>query len=253
MVQKDVFLYMESTICRLCKNDLARYSEWIEKRLLSFRMDLDGEYEREFDKRANEASSRYARPEDYEPADVHEYANGMAVAHCLGIAEVTGYMIGMAIAGLYHLWEKQVVRHLGHEMRRYDYNGQLKVPSNWKEIKRVFKAHSTDLEDKLQHIYPVLNELRLVTNVMKHGYGSSYNRLEEMEADILYEPDEEIVDEVYADHDVLALGGDHALLKVEIYPRPEHFRIYCLAVEDFWDERFWEDVGEKRFFNGDGL
>lgn len=253
MPQKDVFLSMEPAICRLNTNDIERYSDWMEKRLFSYEQDLDGEYEREFQRQTDKACSRIIDPDMYEPADVYDHANDMAIAHCLGIAEVTGYMVGMAISGLYHLWEKQTVRFLNHEMARYKYPKEIGKAEGWNDIKRIFKAHSTDLEDVLVHIYPDLNELRLVINAIKHGYGSSYDRLVKMKADILSDPTGMILDETYVEPEVLVLGGDHTIMKVEMYPQPDHFRRYCNAVLEFWNKQFWLDVGINRYFNGDGL
>lgn len=219
--------------------DLKVYCSWVEERLIpNF-----GDYEIEFE-RAREGfldnpetpynPQIYIDYDDYEE-DAYDHAQGYISV----LAQTNGYMLGMAIAGLYHMWEKQLIQHLEEEMPDALYSN-LRVPTNWEGIKRVFKAHSTPFEEL--PFYDDLNELRLVTNVAKHGSGSSFKRLQSIEADILSMQDQRV--------EFPTTGGTYSLLRADIYPREEHYQRYKKAVLDFWDFHFWKNIGEIRYFNG---
>ena len=121
-------------------------------------------------------SSHTFNPERDDPDDFYDSGHEWVISQCLQIAEVNGYMVGVAIAGLYHLWEKQVVLYLKKELRHDWVIEDRKLPQKWNQIVETFKAYSTNFDDL--PFYPELNELRLVANTVKHGHGVSYKELE---------------------------------------------------------------------------
>jgi len=104
------------------------------------------------------------------------YAHGLAVYDDLMF--LRSQLIGLSIAGLYHLWERLIKRFITAELRQ----GGADV------TKEIAKWVFSDICDALtqfgfavrdQPFYSRLNQLRLVANAVKHGSGSSWDQLRE--------------------------------------------------------------------------
>ncbi len=180
--------------------------------------------------------------EYYDPSDEYDEI----ICQCLQAAEVNGYMIGVSISGLYHLWEKQVMDHLRNEINKdwllheeYKLMPDKYYLRNWTDILNLFKSYSTDLTK--MPFYEGLDELRLIANSIKHGNGDSYRTLCQRGHGIL---------KPYGTESDLPLNsGSHSLIRVELYPRKEHFTKFKEAALAFWDFDFWHSIGEHRPFS----
>jgi len=95
---------------------------------------------------------------------------------------VRDQVTGLAIAGLYHLWERRIKEFLVGEYRHCG-----------KPTGKVFNADFRKLEAVLQEVhwpikteafYSDLNRLRLVANVVKHGDGGSCKELLKLEKEL---------------------------------------------------------------------
>lgn len=82
------------------------------------------------------------------------------------------------IAILYQFWEQQVRKFLYREVNRYGDIEFKKFCTRIDDIKECFKKHNVEIE-KLQS-WQLLEELRLVCNVIKHGDGSAARKLQEL-------------------------------------------------------------------------
>lgn len=224
-------------MCSVRQKDVQAYCTWVEERLVpSF-----GNWEQEEERAGSSYLARMEKifnPDIHDPYDFYESAHEYAVDHCLILAEVNSYMMGMAISGLYHLWEKQVLNHLEKEIERY--TDDYKPPRNWKDICKYFKKFSTDLCSL--PFFENLDELRLVTNVAKHGGGGSLKELKTRNSLIL--------EEVHAADEMPLTGGKHSMLGAPIYPRIEHFLRYKEAVLLFWSHEFWKEHGDRLYYAG---
>ncbi len=230
-----IFIWMDPTVCELRQEDIRAYSQWVEERLVPSFGNWDEEEENAGNRYLNRMA-QYFDPESHDPADFYEGAYDHAIDHCLVLAEVNSYMMAMAISGLYHLWEKQVLQHLKKELGRYQDN--YTSPRNWNEICDYFSAFSTDL-NSLPFSHQI-EELRLVTNVSKHGSGPSLKRLQASGSDIL--------NESHATNEMPITGGEYSMLRAPIFPRLEHFLRYKEAVLNFWSYDFWKKYGDKRYY-----
>jgi hypothetical protein len=86
---------------------------------------------------------------------------------------------GLAIAGLYHLWERLTKEFLVEQFAKFDLPN---IPSvndinnaTFEDLIKLFARSGWKI--KTTPFYPDLNRLRLVANVIKHGDGKSYNSL----------------------------------------------------------------------------
>lgn len=237
MKNSDIFIWMDNSVCSIRQKDVRAYCTWVEERLVPSFGSLDEELERAGTSYLA-GVEKFFNPDTDDPGEFYERAHDHAIDHCLILAEVNSYMMGMAISGLYHLWEKQVLEHIEREIRHYTEN--YKLPTKWDEICKCFDEFSTDLY-RLP-FSACLEELRLVTNVVKHGAGKSLQWLIASESSIL--------DEIYKAHDIPATGGKYSMLRAPIYPRIEHFLKYKEAVLLFWDYEFWREHGERLCYAG---
>ena len=235
MENNRIFIWMDPTVCELRQEDIRAYCRWVEERLVPSFGNWDEE-EKSAGDRYLDRMAQYFDPDSHDPSDFYEGAYDHAINHCLVLAEVNSYMMAMAISGLYHLWEKQVLKHLEKEVGRYV--EEYKPPRNWDKVCEYFSAFSTDLCSL--PFSPCLEELRLVTNVAKHGSGQSLEWLKAGESDIL--------SEVHATNEMPITGGEFSMLRAPIYPRLEHFIRYKEAVLNFWNYDFWKKYGERRYY-----
>lgn len=226
-------LYIDKYLCNYAQKEIHGYCAWIENRLFS----CINSWEDEENRAVHELESNGSRQnyEYYDPITNYE----KHVDLCFQYAEINGYMIGMSIVGLYHIWEKQVIQHLKRELNQDWVIADGNIIKNWKDILDTFEAYSTDLTSF--DFYKNLNELRLVANTIKHGDGDSYKTLCNIQANIT-KPYQK------SNNQPLACG-QYSLLRVEIYPEKKDFDKYKTATLDFWNYDFWNSLGERRPFD----
>ena len=116
--------------------------------------------------------------------DSTPYERGFSVYSDLKF--VRDQVTGLAIAGIYHLWERLLKNVLVRQYRHYD------IPTK----EDVFKANFPKLENFLQDVgwsikaeafYSDLDCLRLVANVVKHGDGDACKRLRDKAPDMFFD------------------------------------------------------------------
>ena len=130
-------------------------------------------------------------------------------------------LIGLSIAGLYHLWERTLKQFIIKELKQYRANEKAMktiANHNFDGIVEILQQFGHNLT--LAPYYSCLNELRLVTNVVKHGEGQSFNELTKIAPQLF---DSSIVGmEIPLTLDCLNLS-------------PHDFRRYSGAVTTFWE------------------
>ena len=149
------------------------------------------------------------------------------------LCEANGYIALLAIAGLYHLWERGVVGFLINELG-YCWKEKYLNINNFSDIKYNFLDYGIDIEKF--DFYPDLNELRLVTNTVKHGDGRSLDELQKFDAAILQDKGEH--GEIHT--------GRWTISNVDLYPTEAHIDRYSSAIIQFWDHELWAKDGERR-------
>lgn len=136
-------------------------------------------------------------------------------------------MLGLAMAGLYHLWEqlaKQILywAPVSAHQDRASVSRQLSK-ADFKVLEKWFNGFSWGVERtpfEGQHFYFGLNRLRLIANVVKHGRGTSATELEQM-APELFESNVNSADENPG--------------SVDLMLTPEHFESAVNAVRGFFE------------------
>lgn len=237
MNNSNIFIWMDQSVCSVRQKDVRAYCTWVEERLVPSFGNWDEEQER-VGSAYLARMEKFFNPEVHDPYDFYESAHEFSIDYCLTLAEVNSYMMGMAISGLYHLWERQVLEHLEREISNY--TNDYVPPKNWKQICEYFINFSTDLSTL--PFFECLDELRLVTNVAKHGVGISFEELKKRKSLIL--------EEVHATNEEPVMGGKYSMLRAPIYPRLEHFLIYKEAVLLFWSYDFWRERGDRLYYAG---
>jgi hypothetical protein len=140
-------------------------------------------------------------------------------------------IVEMAIAGLYHLWERRVT----HLLRTYKRGlpgagGQRQEMTDLKlgtfaDIRTEFAKLGWDLES--QEFYKKMNQLRLVTNAVKHGEGESMTRLWRKHPRLFWP----YINESYPIPEDMP-PAPTAAKTLDL--SPEHFRDYAGALKAFW-------------------
>jgi hypothetical protein len=156
--------------------------------------------------------------------------------HVVQFMELRSVFLATGVAGLFHLFEKQLYRHLNKELQD---NLSSKVKT-WKDagdvIRLLHRPAGPDGQTALQAAFhdPDLKELRLVANAVKHGEGSSYEELKAMNASV--------VDPARTENDWTV--GPFSVFGVALVIEPHDIKRYEAAILRFWALQgpFWCEI-----------
>jgi hypothetical protein len=207
---------------------IRHYAEILTSRVMPLFDDLDGEQQRAADEVLN--ASGWG-PDDYEAAMDAAYEH--SIDHTGQFIELRTVFLATGVAGLFHLFEKQLYRFLNHELRR---NLRKKI-DRWEEatdaIDTLDQPKGPDGQTALRAAFNNndIKELRLVANVVKHGQGRSYDELKSMSAPVV-EPGR-----LESDFTV----GAHSVLGVALAIDRNDIERYVSALLCFWtlEGTFW--------------
>jgi len=149
--------------------------------------------------------------------------------------DISLYFLGMTIVSAYNLWERQIINHLQIQLEFNDIFTQTTY-WEWDTIISIFSEYSTPTTAIPS--YTLLHEMHLIANAIKHGQGSSYDKLLASGAPIAIEPPAAPLSETF-------FGTP--LLGIHLYPTRETVHTYISATKDFWDYSYWERLGPQRF------
>jgi len=208
---------------------LRHYADILKSRVLAIFEDLDGEQKRAADEVLNAPGWG---PDDYEAAIEAAYEH--SVDHMLQFMELRTVFLATGVAGLFHLFEKQLYRFLNHELR----DNLSKKIDRWEEAAAAIRAldhprGANGGQSALQLAFdePAIKELRLVANVVKHGQGRSYEDLKAMGARVV-DPSR-----IQSDHAI----GEHTIFGVSLAIDDDDIERYVEALLSFWSLKgnFW--------------
>lgn len=158
----------------------------------------------------------------FDPGDFAEAAQERGLEVYENLAFTRQQLLGLAAAGLYHLWERLLKQFICKELRGWKFGGrtihQLMAPANFDLLKTFLSEFGYRLE--ATPYFADLNELRLIANVVKHGDGSSCEALQVM-APRLFEG--------YHYHFDIFSKAESLALKAEDFHR------YTTAIRSFWE------------------
>lgn len=226
----DDFLYLDHFLCSFHTDKIKTISRIYREKILSAFNDIENDVQKEMDRIAHE----YPFDPDFDDPDyVMEMAYEKGVDYGINLSESKCLFMAVSAIALYHDWEKSIISFLKKEISR---NNSTPKISNWNDIVTWFKKYDTPMEKF--DFYNDLNELRLVSNAIKHGEGSSLYKLRELNASILF-PKE--------NGDCSYSSGIYSLLGVELYIEQIDFERYETTLLKFWDHHFWQTLGERRY------
>ena len=162
-----------------------------------------------------------------------ETAHEHSMDHVVQFLELRAVFLASGVAGLFHLFEKQLYRFLNHELR----SNLIRRIDRWEDAASVIAgldqpsdtAGKTALQVAFENT--AIRELRLVANVVKHGEGRSYDDLKAMRA--------RVTEEARLEDDFTT--GPHSILGVALAIDRDDIERYVAALLAFWslEGNFW--------------
>jgi len=226
----DDFLYFDYYLCHIHTEKVRIISRVCRDKILTAFSDIENDVEKEMERLANE----YPFDPDYhDPENVMEWAYEKGIDYGIDLSETKCLFIAFSAIALYHDWEKSIISFLKREISR---NNSVPKISKWVHILKWLNKYDTPIE--LYDFYHDLNELRLVSNAIKHGEGPSFDELKKINTAILSPKQNGIYS---------SSSGEHSLLGVDLYIEQSDFERYEAALLKFWDHEFWVSIGERRF------
>ncbi len=215
-------LYFCSLSRKIALETTGVYVDGFSTRLLPVFDHIEEEASAATDKAWDTAMSSPASEENLDPGDYAEAVqeHGLEVYENLHFTQQQ--LLGLAAAGLYHLWERLLKQFICKELRGWTFDGRaihkIMAPANFSSLEEFLFQFGFQLAQ--QRYYADLSELRLVANVVKHGDGQSCEDLQTFAPGLF---------EGYNYHFDIFSKADSLEL------RPADFTRYAKAVTDFWD------------------
>lgn len=204
------------------------YDRLVRDRLLRVVGDPSEEAEKARSEYWDERMSEVADPENADPADFVDAALDRAIETYEMLSAVQQSVLNLCVAGLFHLFE-QTCTSLGRAWMRKE----CESVDEWVHWLRV----QLSLDPTHEPFWSVVRELRLVTNVIKHGEGSSAKKLRKINPAIFDLPGvADLRDTGYQLPVVAPLSGG------DLYATESDYSRYCDGVLSFWN---WLDIGVK--------
>jgi hypothetical protein len=233
--------YSDPVVCFGSWNDsmfgspIRQYAEILTSRVMPLFDDLDGERQRIADEILN--ASGWG-PDDYEAAMDTAYEHSRD--HTIQFMELRTVFLATGVAGLFHLFEKQLYQFLNHELRR---NITKKIDC-WEQAANAVDAldqpRGPDGRTALQVAFNdvAIKELRLVANVVKHGEGRSYDDLKVMGARVVE------AERLKEDFTI----GPYSVFGVALAIDRDDIERYVAALLSFWALKgnFWRRLSDEQ-------
>lgn len=169
---------------------------------------------------------------DEDPADFAEVAEQAGVSHYMLLDGVRQGMLNLFAAALYHVFEQQIMLFLRKEVLHPREENNPKLFQMSKFLKRM-KAAGIDITTFSS--WAKVEELRLVTNTVKHAEGSATQRLHQMRPDLFENP--------HTTKFGFSLGN--SVPRVFLPLAGEDLYVSLVDVQQYRDSlfQFWEELG----------
>ncbi len=226
----ELSVWFGGIVYRVFEPPVSHYADILLTKVIPLFDDVEAEQER----RAEEVLNAPGWGEDdYERA--MEAAYDESISHGISFMEMRSLYLATGVSGMFHLFEKQLLKHLNHELRDW-----LRTPiTEWKDallvIDKLTNRYGEGDPTELQRNFRSddLKELRLVANAVKHGPGRAYDELLKMAAPV--------VDPARNEMDWTV--GEFSPLAVRIVIQPEDIERYRAAILRFWktEGTYWAE------------
>jgi len=182
----------------------------------------------EVEREAFESPSVYIDPENYDPADAAENAFEKGLEYYEWMIGMLQGVINLFVAGLYHLFEQQLLLFYRQELLRLDEKNNINL-LHLKKAKGRLSTHGIIVEKF--NSWSKIDELRIVANTVKHADGTSAEELKSKRPDFFSKSSDSPVIGFSAAGPVLTpLAGD------SVYITQIEFKKYVNSVKEFWRE-----------------
>ena len=162
----------------------------------------------------------------YDMSYAAEIAQDKGVSYYMELRLVKYEFTAISIVSLYHLWEQQLRKFLFDEI---SHNKNIDLTTfcddGYNKIVDILQQFSIDIESFTS--FPLLTELRLLSNTVKHGDGRSARKLKEMKPELFRKPGLDIPVE---------LSLDSTLLEENLVISDNDFSRYSDTICKWWDE-----------------
>jgi len=169
-------------------------------------------------------------PEDADMGDLAETAYDAGIAH---FSMMTGLQQGLQnlfSVSLHHLFEQQAFIFLRKEVLDTSEDGDAQLFKT-SVLRKRLKDYGIDIG--AFRCWPVVDELRLVANTVKHTEGDSAFKLFKLRPD-LFSPSNSVFEK--SPWPKASARVYSPLMGEDIYITTEQLKIYAAAVTDFWQE-----------------
>ncbi|MBS1856119.1 MAG: hypothetical protein JST11_12190 [Acidobacteria bacterium] len=179
------------------------------------------------------AGSMQAGPDDIDMSDVAEDAQEHAHDWYAMMVSLQQTMRNLLAAGLFHMAEQQLA------MLCRDARFPVAPPHDTKlaVVNRWYKANLR-LDLMTLPSWNILDELRLVANVVKHGAGASANELQSMRPELFRNPDLQVFYDKVGENTILLRRGEVVapLAGEDLFVTEADLRRYAEGTERFFIE-----------------
>jgi hypothetical protein len=221
-------LYLHSDKRELLKSEISAFNRIFNERLFPTFENIEDEAEK-YSERIYEELGSLPGDGSGDMSDIAEMAQEKGIGYYMELSLVKYSFTAIAIASLYHLWEQQARKFLYDEVRHaIKVNFTEFCKRGMEDFKGHFYLHSVDLEQL--KCWNQLNELRLMSNVIKHGDGVSAKDLRKINPSLLSNPDLQL-SEIGKDRPL-----DTTLLEQRLNVSVELFNRYSEVLVQFWEE-----------------
>ncbi len=177
-----------------------------------------------------------------DPADLEEWVESSTIDEFIELASMRQGVVNMATVMLWHLLEQQAIAFLHYKLLS---KHELLVAVDDIDVHRVLysfdkfikKSYAFGINQNKLSSYAKLNELRLVANTVKHGSGSSANKLYKLRPE-LFSPTG-IPEGIPEDKSSFFPQPQNVRLPAageDIYISEDDLNIYFNAASRFWKE-----------------
>lgn len=205
--------------------DIDGYCDILLNRIDPIFDDVKGEQERAAQEFLHSIARHYH--EDDDPSEAYEAAYEYATERAMQFVEMRTVFLATGVSGLFHLFEKQLYRHINKELKYW-----LNEPiSQWRDLEKLLSkfvqrrqhGQSHALVNALENYD--FQELMNVANVIKHGDdGGAYKKLKVANAVVV------------SQHRLEEDGtvGPYAVFKASVSIQREDVERYRNALLQFW-------------------
>jgi len=226
-------LYIDDWKRKYYKSTIEAFKKFFNDKLFSNFDNIEDDAEKFVQEYNNELSSM---PSDgsIDMFDIAERVQDKGIIFYSELKLVKYQFEAISISSLYHIWEQQTRKYLYDEMRHVcKLNFSEFCKGGITDIKKLFSFHNLNLT-KLQ-CWELIDELRLLCNVIKHGDGNSAKQLLKKNSNLFNRKNSDID---------FNLPLDTTLLEETLNIDQELFNKYADNLIAFWDE-----LPERSFSN----